>query len=287
MRVDFDTDLAAFAADAVHWLRGDPVRNNVAATVIQSRADGLVALEPGARWMRVVDGDRLAGVAAMTPPHPLLVPVLSADVAVALADGLAGALPQLPGVGGPREVAERFTARWSARTGAKAHLVRTSNLYRATELVPPTGVPGHARPIAREDLETVVDWLAAFAVEIRADDGPPASREDRLAALERRLAHDPPLLWVWERTGRIVSVAGRTVPAFGVSRINAVYTPPEHRGHGYAAANVAHLAALLLAEPAVEFAMLYADAAKPANNRLYRRIGFELHGEAVEYRYGY
>lgn len=287
MRVHFETDLTAFAADAVPWLRADPVYNNVASTVISSRAHGLVALEENAYWMRVMDGDRLAGIAAMTPPHPLLVPALDEDVTVALADGLAGPLPQLPGIGGPRAVAERFTARWSALTGAKAHLVRTSNLYRATAPVPPTGVPGHPRPIALGDIETVTDWLARFSAEIRADDGPPTTREARLAAQERRLAHDPPLTWLWERDGEIVSVAARSVPAAGVARVNAVYTPHEHRGHGYAAANVAHVTGLLLAEPDVEVAMLYADASIERNNRLYRRIGYELYGGAVEYRYTY
>lgn len=59
---------------------------------------------------------------------------------------------------------------------------------------------------------------------------------------------------------------------FGSSRIGPVYTPPEHRGRGYAAWVVALLTQQILdagARPC-----LYTDQANPISNKVYERIGY-------------
>jgi predicted GNAT family acetyltransferase len=64
----------------------------------------------------------------------------------------------------------------------------------------------------------------------------------------------------------------------GVCRVQLVYTPPERRGHGYAAALVAALTAEQLS--AGRRCMLYTDLANPTSNGLYRRIGYRWVGES-------
>lgn len=70
----------------------------------------------------------------------------------------------------------------------------------------------------------------------------------------------------------------------GMARIGPVYTPPEHRGHGYAAAltSVASRAAL---DRGVRDVVLFADAANPVSNRVYQRIGFAAVAENVRYQF--
>jgi predicted GNAT family acetyltransferase len=51
-----------------------------------------------------------------------------------------------------------------------------------------------------------------------------------------------------------------------------VYTPPEHRGHGYASAVTARAAWDILDHAAVP--VLYTDLANPTSNKIYRAIGF-------------
>jgi len=53
-----------------------------------------------------------------------------------------------------------------------------------------------------------------------------------------------------------------------MSRIGPVYTPPEHRGHGYAAAVTAAAARGAL-ERGARQVLLYTDLANPTTNRLY------------------
>ena len=102
--------------------------------------------------------------------------------------------------------------------------------------------------------------------------------------LDLRLANRGSGFLVWEDDGP-VSVSGhRVIPGVG-ARIGPVYTPPEHRGRGYATRLVAeHTAARLAAgDPAC---FLYTDMANPTSNAIYARIGYEKVCEAAEYSFG-
>ena len=59
-----------------------------------------------------------------------------------------------------------------------------------------------------------------------------------------------------------------------------MYTPVEHRRHGYAAALTAAVARRLLTSCTV--VMLFADAANATSNGVYERLGFRATGEMVE-----
>ena len=78
---------------------------------------------------------------------------------------------------------------------------------------------------------------------------------------------------LWTVDGVAVSMARVHAPAVGVSRIGPVYTPPEHRGHGYAAAVTAAAVDDALHRGARDV-VLFADAANPVSTGVYRRIGF-------------
>ena len=77
---------------------------------------------------------------------------------------------------------------------------------------------------------------------------------------------------MWDHGGP-VSMASATGPTPNGIRVNGVYTPPEHRGRGYATACVAALSARLLAEGR-RFCFLFTDAANPTSNAIYQRIGY-------------
>ena len=57
-------------------------------------------------------------------------------------------------------------------------------------------------------------------------------------------------------------------------RVGPVYTPPEHRGRGYATSLVADLTAERLAA-GLAFCFLFTDLANPTSNAIYARIGYE------------
>jgi predicted GNAT family acetyltransferase len=82
-----------------------------------------------------------------------------------------------------------------------------------------------------------------------------------------------------------VSLAARTPAVAGVARIAPVYTPPEHRRHGYATAVTAACTADALARDA-ERVVLYTDLADPSANAMYQRIGFRPIGGRRVMRFG-
>ena len=87
------------------------------------------------------------------------------------------------------------------------------------------------------------------------------------------------LVWLWEVDGEVVHLTGHSAPSFGVSRIGPVYTPAEHRGHGYAAALVAEVTDRILG--AGDRACLFTDVDNPVSNGVYARIGYEPQTEMV------
>ena len=80
-----------------------------------------------------------------------------------------------------------------------------------------------------------------------------------------------------------MSMAVSREPIQGVVRISGVYTPPEKRNHGYAAACVYALSKDLRGRR--YRCILYADLGNPTSNSIYRRIGYKAVGEALRYRF--
>jgi hypothetical protein len=165
MRCLTDTDLDLFAARALPHLVADPVRHNLAYGLVAARRDGTVPVEPGAVWLRVVDGERLVTVALRTPPFPLLLTGAPPVAVDRLVDHLLGTGVELPEVSGPADLAARFADRWSAATSGEASVTGRARLFRLDTVTPPRGVPGRPRTATPADRERLVDWLTAFHAE--------------------------------------------------------------------------------------------------------------------------
>ena len=65
--------------------------------------------------------------------------------------------------------------------------------------------------------------------------------------------------------------------------ISGVYTPPEHRGHGYCQATVGALCREQLAR-GKDYCTLFVDRRNPVSNRVYRKIGFRVLEDCSEYK---
>jgi predicted GNAT family acetyltransferase len=88
-------------------------------------------------------------------------------------------------------------------------------------------------------------------------------------------------------SGDVVAIAGHAnVVATGsivIGRVGPVYTPPQHRRHGYASAVTAHVTRSLIERGAR--VMLFTDAANPTSNSIYQAIGYRLVDELIEVRF--
>ena len=160
-----------------------------------------------------------------------------------------------------------------ARVAARP--VEAQRICEVERLVIPSDVAGEMRPAGPDDRDLLVAWLHGF----NADAGG-IGAGDPSTVVNRRLPGGD--FWIWDDGGP-VSMAASTGPACGVTRIQGVYTPPEHRRHGYAESCVAALSARVL--DAGQRCILNTDLANPSSNGIYRRIGYRAVAESLRYEF--
>ncbi|MDT0344190.1 GNAT family N-acetyltransferase [Streptomyces litchfieldiae] len=262
-------DVTVYLAAAGDFLRSRPAEHTIHLTVadmLRTRGATVYGDAPSLfGWWREADGS-VGAALFQTPPRAVQVTHLP-DAAVAplaklLAGPAAGDAPPTA-VELPRAPAEAFAAAW----GPGARVTHETRLYRLGTLVPPDPAPeGRARIAGPADRDLLLSWTESFMADVGA---PTTALAD---TVDDRLSHDGFVLW--ERPdGAPVSMASATRLIAGAVRIAFVYTPPEHRRHGYAGAVTAAASRRARGEGAAEV-VLFTDLANPTSNAVYQRIGY-------------
>jgi len=285
MEVVPHADAGEFARLARPLLEPDPLRHTLTLTVLDGVLRG--AFPPRA-MLTVHEGVSVVGAVLRTAERPVLTSGVPPRCAAAVAEVLAGLDPAADGAQGPVDAAEPFAAAWSARTGASLEVALRMRLFALEELRPPVGVPGGVHAVTADDdagIDLLAAWRSAFDAELAGGwQHAHTSRDDVVNALVSGAAE---LVWlVPDGDGALEPVAqaaARPVTA-GMSRIGPVYTVPEQRGRGYAAAVTAAAARWAL-DRGARHVLLYTDLANPTTNRLYPRLGFRPRYDAVEFRF--
>lgn len=284
---EFTADIETYAEKVRALLTRDPVRNTVPLTVLGGLRSGgmgertsdepiLLAWYDGPPydWFAYhptgpddpVTAAEVRGAVLMTPPYELLLAVVPEEGVADLVDALRTHGAVLPGVNGDVGVVEEFSAAWLDGTGRRAEVSFRTRLYGLDVLVEPSPPPpGRPRRAIDADADLAMRWFLAFHDEAGMGQGDVAwTVRDRIA--DGRI-------WLWEdEGGEVVSLAARQRPAVGVARIGPVYTPPEHRRRGFAAAVTA-----TCTRDALEHAdqvVLFTDLANPTSNSIYQQLGY-------------
>ena len=296
-------DITAFVTAADDYLRGDPVRNTVALSVLAGLLEsGLRAYgdaPPLFGWHESAAG-QADGAVLRTPPHPMLVAGFpagsAADLLRQLADTQQAGAQQAGGqLADPRladpqladpqravtlpdaanmteEHTEEFSAAWASVTGGRAAIHHRMRMFRLAALQPPRPAPaGAGRAPAEDDFGLLVRWTDAFGAETAVGSGD-AAREVR-----EHLSYGGITLWD-DQGPAAMAVLSRSVA--GVCRVGTVYTPPERRQRGYGGAVTAAVSQRALDAGAAEV-VLYTDLANPTSNALYRRLGYRPVGDRI------
>ena len=202
-----------------------------------------------------------------------------------LRSGFEAALPpliqaiplELPGVIGPAHLTQPFAQLYSQQRGCKAVLAADQRIYSLTQVNWPA-VPGSMRKVQPTDHELLAQWLEDFHHQALAFE--PFDREATRRNSWKRIREQN--TYLWECSGRPVALAGLARPTARGICINAVYTPPPERGHGFASALVAAVSAEGLAR-GKSFCMLYTDLSNPTSNKIYQRLGYQPVCDACTY----
>jgi hypothetical protein len=264
MGVRVTSDAAEFQATVFPFLERDPVLHTIIMTNVAERAAGTHRTEPGTGYYVSVhdEADEVIGAAMRTPDRPVYLGALRADLAAEVADAYSELVPDLAAVAGDRAAAATFGDRWSELRGTTWTESRGIRLHKLVSLqqLPAEGKP---RPMTESDVQRAAEWnFDGFGGdEITGVD---------LDWAERQL--EAGTMWFWEADGVPVSMVGYHRPQYGVCRVGPVYTPPEHRRHGYAGALTVHVTAGILADG--NQACLCTDLANPTSNKIYAQAGY-------------
>jgi predicted GNAT family acetyltransferase len=137
-------------------------------------------------------------------------------------------------------------------------------------------VPGRIRLATLADKDLVSSWIRAFSIDINEGSNPDLRESDITQRIEKGG------IYLWEDTGRPVSMAGKTRPTEHGMAVSLVYTPPEFRRRGYATACVAGVCGGIL-KSGYDFCTLYTDLSNPTSNSIYMKIGFKPVCDSVEH----
>lgn len=283
--VELFEDPAAVLAVAGDLLADDPVVWSVVASVThhaaRSFAPGGPRPEHPMWWAVLRDPAGVVVAVSMRtmphPPHTVWVPALPDDAARVLAraalDRTARAGdPPMTSANGPVTAVRAFTDEVLRSTDGTSREERLERLWEAVRITAPQPAPlGRARRATLADLNLVTAWFDVFHAEADAQAGrAPEAEPLRIEGAPRWI--DEGGVWLWEVDGEVVHLTGARPPAFGVVRIGPVFTPAEHRGHGYARALVAEVARRVL--DAGHRVCLYTDRDNPVSSHVYESIGF-------------
>lgn len=267
-----------FAADVLEILLENEAQNNLPVGFITDKTSDK------SNWLfaSVKDTDgAVVLTAACTPPHNIVLYETGnrpdEEAVKLLASELKGMGFALPGVLAEQGLAHRFAEAYAGSNGFYRH--HTMNAMRLDRLDNVREAPGFCRPLREDDLFFAPYWERSFNEDCHMETSDiPAYIE----SLKKRLGRD--VHYIWE-DGHPVSQAihGRSTQNGAV--ISSVYTPPHYRGKGYATSVVARLSMMLLTR-GNKFCCLYADAANPISNSIYRKIGYYYVAVADELRFG-
>lgn len=274
-------DPAEFLERAGDLLLRDEARHNLALGLLGTLRAHPWRYPERRYWLVEHDGSVVAA-ALRTPPHGL---VLARPLAEGALEALAGGVDeQLPGAVGATPEIETFADAWSRKRELSWSTRFRQRIFALEEVIPPRPCPGAARVANEDDRALLVAWLRAFSIEALDENEPD---EAALAAnVEHKLVADDAAYVLWEIDGEPVSGAGYGSSTPSGTRIGPVYTPPEHRGRGYASAVTAHVSAERLAAGR-RFCFLYTNLANPTSNKIYADIGYRPVCDSLQVEFGF
>lgn len=287
MALEFFDDPAAFLAAAEPALALDPVASNVIGVVTERMARNRAAgrdtwaavgapFEPWWVLVRDESGEPTGAGMRTAPfaPYPTYLYRVGEDDARELARALHERGEELGGSNGMVPGAPALAEETARLTGRAVYAETLHRLWECTEVVvPPVPRGGVLRPAEAADADLVVDWFTRFHDEAAEQAGRSEAEAHHIDREDVRMRVERGLVWVWQLdSGEVVHLTANSDPAQGVARIAPVYTPKQHRGHGYASYVVAErtrrglVAGLRMC--------LFTDVDNPTSNKIYEEIGY-------------
>lgn len=163
------------------------------------------------------------------------------------------------------------------KSGKRLRLIMSQGIYRCDKVIVPDNPERLLFRLAESrDIETLSRWIEDFRVEALPHDPPVNSRE--LAAKKIKAK----AIYVVEKKGQLVSMAGWGRDIETSCSINLVYTPGLWRKRGFASVVTSKITQLFL-ERGKKETNLYTDMKNPTSNKIYQDIGYKFVCDSVHF----
>jgi predicted GNAT family acetyltransferase len=269
-----------FLSRAGVFLRSRPALHTMALTATENMRTGRTTADSVVfgRWE---SGGEVRAIFYGASSGTLSVTSLTPDQADSLAAQLVDLRHFPSSVSADHHTATSFAHAWQRHTGATTALRARLHLYRLGTLTPPQPAPaGRGRLAGERDHEQLVRWCREFAADVGE-----ATSLDTASWAGTRFAEKSYTFWE-DPDGTPVCMAGVNPMVGGQVRVDPVYTPAQLRGRGYAGAVTVEVSRAALAAGATDV-VLFTDAANPASNALYQRIGYRTITDWTVYGFAY
>lgn len=238
--------------------------------------------EAGGMFGVVLDEDKPILLFSNVMPNNLAIYVAennnAVDASVALADFLGISHVSIAGINARNDICQSFMEQYKKHIDCTFTEKLGMDILEIRSLNDITPIDGKQRLALPEEVKHATDWMLQFQMEAKA------SEMDYEAALNtaRKLIDEHKIYYFENADEEVVSMAviGRQL-IHGVT-ITYIFTPEEHRGKGYAAANVYYLSKYLL-EQGNEFCTIFVDKKNPLSERAYEKVGYYYLEDNYEY----
>lgn len=175
-----------------------------------------------------------------------------------------------PGVIGPRPFVDVLVDHLDC----SIRRLMSQRIYKLDALDDIRPALGYMRRAESSDLDDLVNWSVAFALEheMKYD-------RDQIVKKRRKDIKDG-VMFVWQNIEIVAMAALKRSVGRGVS-IGMVYTPPLHRKKGYASNLVAEVSKLALESN--DYCCLYTDLSNETSNSIYQKLGYYPVVDSVMY----
>ncbi len=221
----------------------------------------------------VTENHAIVLVALMTPPYNITLYAVHNEAnkvhVSCLIEGLKGHF--IPGVTTEKTLAELFCALYTEKYALKAIVQMNQRMYVLEEVQKDIEEIGTLRLLTEKDMYFFPHWMEDFtACSTYGNDSMsiPKDTETYYFRLHSKK------LYVLEKEGKPVSMAGFTREMQNAIGVAFVYTPFCFRGKGYASSCVAQLSKLAL-DKGYKQCVLYTDLSNPTSNSIYQKIGYK------------
>ncbi len=179
---------------------------------------------------------------------------------------------------GPMNIASYFAKRWSANCGRTAAVkVRLGIFELRTPIIPDLNSGTMIRATTAEQ-ERVAVYLEGFLSDCFPNE---VRTKDQISELSSKTINGGNL-YLWEKDGDLVSMAGIVRESKNASTLSLVYTPVEERGKGFGKCIVAKLSEYILKNGKTK-CNLFTDLSNTISNEMYPKIGYKQIGKSTHY----